>query len=471
MVIALVIVLLVLGTLAFHFLSPWYLTPLASNWGAIDSTILISFVVCGIVFVIVNLFMAWSIVRYRYDANRRSDYDPENQKLEIWLTGITTVGIAALLAPGLVVWGAFVSVPDDADQVEVVGQQWHWSFRFPGEDGEFGRVDSALISNDNPFGMDPDDPAGQDDVLVQAPTVLLPVDRPVKTVLRSKDIIHNFKVANFRAKMDLLPGQTSYMWLTPTREGDYDVVCAQLCGIGHYAMRGTVRVVSQEEFDDWLENQPTFAELQAREPPDLAAGEAHYRTCIACHGADGRGNEALNAPSIAGIGAWSTERQLRNFRNGARGTHEDDVYGAQMRPFATLLADDDAIRDVAAYIETLSPARPEVTVAGDATRGQRLYRTCANCHGASGEGNEAVNGPPLAGLQYWYHLTQLENFRAGIRGRHARDLYGNQMVDMAQMLVDERTMRDVVAYINTLRPDTLTADGDDTDTTLARRAD
>jgi cytochrome c oxidase subunit II len=465
MAIVLAVILLVLGTVLFHFLSPWQLTPLASNWGAIDTTINISLWVTGIVFVLVNLFMAYAIFRFRFNKNRRARYEPENKKLEIWLTGLTTVGIAALLAPGLVAWGDFVTVPRDAHHVEVVGQQWHWSYRFPGEDGRFGAVSANFLSDDNPFGLNPDDPRGQDDVLIQSPVLVLPVDRSARIVLRSTDVLHNFKVPNFRAKMDAVPGQTSYIWLTPTVLGDYDVVCAQLCGIGHFAMRGTVRVVPQEEFDEWLAAQTTFAEMRNRSPGDPAAGQGMYATCIACHGAQGEGSADMNAPALAGMASWSVERQLRNFQSGARGTHPEDIHGQTMRPFATMLADDAALRNVAAYVESLPPGEIERTVSGDLQRGQRLYRTCAHCHGDQGQGNQAVNGPPLAGLQDWYLVTQLNHFRDGVRGRHPEDKYGNQMVDMAQVLVNDATVRAVVAYIKTLSP----AAGADADETLARR--
>ena len=97
---------------------------------------------------------------------KAADYEPENKKLEWWLTIITSVGVAAMLAPGLFVWAKFVDVPEDADIVEVVGQQWHWSYRYPGEDGKLGTTDANLITLDNPFGMNPEDPSGQDDVLV-----------------------------------------------------------------------------------------------------------------------------------------------------------------------------------------------------------------------------------------------------------------------------------------------------------------
>ena len=136
MVLAIIIILLVIGTVAFHFLSPWYLTEIASNWTGMDDAILITFVVTGTVFVAVNLFMAYAVYTYRHRETLRADYEPENKKLEIWLTGITAVGVIAMLAPGLAVWANFVDVPPEADEIEAVGEQWQWSYRFPGS-GDF----------------------------------------------------------------------------------------------------------------------------------------------------------------------------------------------------------------------------------------------------------------------------------------------------------------------------------------------
>jgi cytochrome c oxidase subunit II len=448
MAIVIVLILLVVGSVLFYFLSPWHLTPLASNWGAIDNTILITFWVTGIVFVLVMAFTVWCVVRYRYDPERRASYEPENKKLEIWLTIITTIGIAALLAPGLKVWNDFVGVPDDAHKVAVVGSQWHWQFRYPGADGELGRTHARFVSADNPLGIDPDDPHGQDDIIVDKPVLYLPVDQPVQLVLTSRDVIHNFMVPNFRAKMDALPGQMSYFWFTPTEVGEYVAVCAQHCGVAHFAMRSRVNIVEQEEFEQWLAEQPTFAETQAREP-DIEAGEAQYAVCTACHGDQGQGNPDMNSPRLAGLESWYIERQLANFVSGARGEHPDDQFGPQMRPFATML-DEQGMRNVAAYIGTMPVEVADATVSGNVNRGQRLYRTCANCHGREGEGRWALNAPRLAGIDDWYLVTQLENFREGVRGRHPEDLYGDQMIDMTQYLVDERAIHDVVAYINTL---------------------
>ncbi|GHE20162.1 c-type cytochrome [Halomonas urumqiensis] len=463
MAMAVALIVLAVGSVLFFLFSPWHLTPLASNWEAIDRTISISFWVTGLVFLAVTLFMALALVRFGYQKQRRSRYEPENKPLEAWLTGLTTLGIAALLAPGLFVWGSFVSVPEDAHEVEVVAQQWHWGFRFPGEDGTLGAARSSLIDAGNPFGIDPDDPHGQDDVLVENPRLLLPVDRPVKLILRSKDVIHNFKVAPFRAKMDVVPGQTSYFWLTPTQTGEFEAVCAELCGIAHFAMRAKVAVVEQPSFDAWLAEQPTYAELESLEPADPDAGAERFSACVACHGPQGEGQQAINAPRLAGLDRDYFTRQLHLFQSGARGTHEADRFGQQMRPFATSLSDQ-AIRDIAAYVETLPVTPTRDTIIGDAERGARLYRTCASCHGAQGAGMAAFKAPRLAGMNDWYLVRQLRHFRDGIRGRHPQDGYGNQMVDMAQILIDDRALADVTAYIGTLAQQTAASNVDATRT-------
>ncbi|MES0874634.1 c-type cytochrome [Sinimarinibacterium thermocellulolyticum] len=469
MAIAIVLVLLLLGSILFHFLSPWQLTPLASNWGSIDDTIDITLWVTGFVFVAVNLFMAWAIVRYRYRSDRRAEYEPENKTLEWWLMGVTTVGIAALLAPGLFVWGRYVTVPDEAHEVEIVGQQWHWGFRFPGKDGAFGRVDTRLLSGENPFGMDAADPAGLDDVLIHGSRVLLPVDRPVKALLRSRDVLHNFQVVQFRAKMDLVPGQLSYLWLTPTRTGEFEILCAELCGIGHFAMRGMVEVVEPAAFEQWLAAQPTYASILARPEPDAAKGRTLYAPCAACHGTEGQGNAQMNAPRLAGQDAWYLIRQLAYFKSGVRGAHADDTHGQQMRAFASMLVDRAAMADLAAYIETFPVPPPVISVDGNPQRGARVWRNCAACHGNEGQGIQATQAPRLAGIDDWYLQRQLDNFRRGIRGRHPDDAYGWQMTEMAKLVRGEDATRDLIAHINMLalaasRP----ADGA---TELAHRSD
>ena len=379
MVVAIVLVLLVLGSLLFHFLSPWYFTPIASNWQAMDDTISITFWVTGIVFVAINLFMAYAVIRYRYRKGGRAMYEPENKKLEWWLTGLTTVGVAAMLAPGLFVWANFVEVPKDAAVFEAVGQQWNWSFRFPGKDGKLGTVDARYISDKNPFGMNPDDPDGQDDVLVASPELHLPLGRPVKALLRSVDVLHDFAVPQFRAKMDLVPGLVTYIWFTPTRTGKFDLLCNELCGVGHFVMRGKVVVEEEREFQAWLSSHPTFAQTSAQAAGNAAAGKPLYAVCAACHGSQAEGNPALHAPKLSGQGDWYLKRQLKYFKSGARGTHDKDVFGKMMAPMAATLGDDAAIDNVVAYIKTLPDNPAPRTVTKSTTNAQKLYVTCGAC--------------------------------------------------------------------------------------------
>ncbi len=450
MILVTILVLLVLATVIFHFASPWQLTEIASNWTSIDSTINITLWVTGFVFVAVNLFMALAIFRYRFRSDRNANYEPENKKLELWLTGITSVGIVAMLAPGLFVWADFVDTPKDADRVEVVGQQWHWSFRLPGEDGELGQVAARFIDQQNPFGVDPNDPKGQDDRLIFSNELHLPVNRPVEFVLRSKDVLHNFGVPQFRAKMDLIPGMESQFWVEPTRTGAFDIMCMELCGMAHHAMRGRVVVEDQETYAQWEQSHPTFAETQQPGPGNAEAGKPLYNTCSSCHGAQGQGNKNMNAPKISGLRARYLRRQLHYYKEGIRGAHEQDQYGQQMAGMMATLSDDQAIADVAAYIETFPDQAAEATLEGDAEKGRRYYSNCSSCHGEEAEGNYATMAPKLAGQHDWYLVRQLKNFKQGIRGSHPEDAYGSQMILMARTLHSEEALEDLASYINSL---------------------
>jgi len=448
MAIAIALILLALGSVLFHFLSPWYFTPIASNWGTIDSTIAITFVVTGVVFVAVNLFMALAVIRYRHREGGRAAYQPENKKLEWWLLVVTAGGVAAMLAPGLLAWADVIHAPKDAQIVEVMAQQWHWAYRLPGKDGKLGTVHSRFVTDANPFGMNQADPHGADDVLLASPELHVPLGRPVKLLLRSKDVLHNFSIAQLRVKMDMVPGLVTYVWFTPTRTGSFDLLCEELCGIGHFAMRGRLVVDEPAAFQAWLDRQSTFAQVGARAPGNAEAGKAAYAVCAACHGANGEGNVALNAPRLNGQGAWYLERQLRLFKAGARGTHEKDVFGKMMAPMAATLVDDAAIANVAAYVATLPDAPAATTIKGDVDKGRQRYATCAACHGANAGGIAATNAPRLHGMSDWYMARQLRNFRDGVRGAHAQDFYGSQMALVAGMLVDDGAIGDILAYIN-----------------------
>lgn len=301
MTMAVALLLIVVASVLFHVFNPWWTTPLASNWQQMDDTLTITLVITGIFFVAINLFVVYALVRFRHREGRRAAHEPENKKLERWLIGGTTVGIMALLAPGLVVYANYVREPRDALVLEVLAQQWQWRFRFPGADGKLGATDARFVSAANPFGIDPTDPAGQDDLLVAADEVHLPLGKPVLVLMRSNDVLHDFFVPPFRARMNTVPGQVSRFWFTPTVAGRYEALCAQLCGVGHPNMRGFVVVEDAANFGAWQAALPTFASTQAKAPGipagAVAAGGgarveqgralAEAKGCVACHTIDG----------------------------------------------------------------------------------------------------------------------------------------------------------------------------------------
>lgn len=451
MAIAVALVLLVVGSVVFHLISPWWFTPIASNWGSIDFTISLTFWVTGAVFVAVNLFMAYCIYRFRHKPGHKAVYEPENTKLEGGLSAITAIGVIAMLAPGLFVWAQIVTPPDEAAVYEVVGQQWQWSFRYPGQDGVLGTIDTRFISESNPFGLNPEDPKGQDDVLVKDPEMYLPVGKPAKALLRSKDVLHNYTVPQFRVKMDMVPGMVTYLWFTPTEIGSYDIMCEELCGIGHHVMRGRIVITEQAEFDAWIARQPTFAQMNSRSAASATAGQQQYAVCASCHGQQGEGNPAMNAPRLNGLQTWYIERQLKYYQSGVRGAHPDDQYGRQMAPMAAMLSSDEAVRNMAAYISQLPLTDSPNTINGNVQRGKSIYSdNCAACHGLDGTGSWATDAPHIAGMSDWYIATQLHNFKGKIRGSHADDDYGEQMVSFATAMKNEQQMNDVIAYLNAL---------------------
>lgn len=182
---------------------------------------------------------------------------------------------------------------------------------------------------------------------------------------------------------------------------------------------------------------------------DLAKGKNLYMVCSTCHGMGGEGNLMLNAPVTGGQSEWYITRQLNNYRAGIRGTDSKDAFGMQMRPMAMTLADDQAVADVAAYVASLNPAKPSTTIEGNVEAGKTAYATCMACHGDKGQGNEILNAPKLAGQHDWYMVRQIKSFKSGLRGSHAKDIYGMQMRPMALLLATDQQVNDVVAYIST----------------------
>ena len=181
---------------------------------------------------------------------------------------------------------------------------------------------------------------------------------------------------------------------------------------------------------------------------DDVPGKAEFQTCIACHGANGEGNQALSAPGLAGQSESYLARQLWDFRSGKRGKEPGDTAGATMLPMAEALPDGDAIANVAAYIAALPAAKPAATVEGDVVNGQKQFTSkCGACHGGQGWGNEALFTPRLTVIGDWYLIRQVANFQESMRGVHDDSKYGKQMAMMAKTVsMDE--LNDIAAFLN-----------------------
>ena len=260
------LLLIAVGSLWLFIVHPWWFPAAASlSAGALDHQFRIAFWVFGGLFVAAQIALAAFLLSSRQ--KKKSDYILGNWKLEIaW-----TLAIAALFfwfnVSGEKLWSRVMDRHRTGDslQVEVTGAQFQWYFRYPGHDGVFGRLDAqkfARPDEGNPLGLDPADLAGRDDVL--SSSLVLPAGRDVELTLRAQDVIHSVFIPAMRFKQDAVPGMTIRAHLQPTQAGNYEIACAELCGLGHYRMRAQVRVVSPEEFASWLATQ----ELRAQEKTD-----------------------------------------------------------------------------------------------------------------------------------------------------------------------------------------------------------
>lgn len=199
------------------------------------------------------------------------------------------------------------------------------------------------------------------------------------------------------------------------------------------------------------EKEAAVSEKPAAPIGNATKGKALFATCVTCHGQNGEGLKAMGGPALAGQEAYYLKSQLQSFRTNKRGSHAKDAFGAQMQPFAKTL-DSDGINDIVAYVMSL-PAytTTEETIKGDVENGKAYYNmVCGACHGNGAVGIEALHSPRLVGVQDWYLERQIQNFREGIRGTEPGDTYGAQMQQIAVAIPDDKTVNDVVAYINSL---------------------
>ena len=253
-----VIWLITLVSTYFFIWHPWWLPAgAAAAAGFIDKQFTLTYVLMGIVFLAAQLGLGYLAWRYRERPSAPPvHYSHGNTTLELVWTALTAVLFIGLNLMGSTVWAheRFEPAEAGAVQVEVTGMQFAWYFRYPGPDGKYGATKPSLMDpsagGEAAVGLDPSDPASKDDVVTG--TMYLPVNREVDLSLRAVDVIHSFFVPNMRFKQDAVPGLNIHMHVKPTVIGDYEIACAELCGLGHYKMHGMVHVVSQEDFDKWL---------------------------------------------------------------------------------------------------------------------------------------------------------------------------------------------------------------------------
>lgn len=254
-VLAGLIVLLIIGSLYLFVAKPYWFPPVASAHGErIDALFGAVLLVSGIAFVLVQAALGYFVARYGENGTERASYWHDNPKAEAILLITTAVILTILVFMGQRVWADiyFTDAPANALVVQATGEQFAWNFHYPGADGVFGRTDPSLITSTNTIGLDRNDPPAKDDIFVIGEMHMV-AGRPIKVRLHSKDVIHSFFLPNLRIKQDAVPGMGIEVWFTPDKAGSYEIACAELCGLGHYRMKGALTVDdSQASFDRWL---------------------------------------------------------------------------------------------------------------------------------------------------------------------------------------------------------------------------
>jgi cytochrome c oxidase subunit 2 len=240
--------------------------------GQVDKSLHILHIGMVAIFVLWSIFFVYCLVRFHRKKTAQAAYHgwkghassfvPDAAVLifELWL----------IFFLGLPIWSHIKEEfpkPEESNLVEMSAQQFSWGFHYAGPDGKFGRKDSKFVDISNPLALNPEDPAGKDDI-VFFNELRVPVNKPTILYMTSKDVIHSFFVPEFRVKQDVVPGMRTPLWFTPTREGAYEIGCAQLCGVGHYVMRGDVLVQRPEDFEKWLSDRAGEKQATATAPTE-----------------------------------------------------------------------------------------------------------------------------------------------------------------------------------------------------------
>ena len=294
----LLLVFLILGLIGVYYCNEKYggkilqFGSAASDHGHdVDNMLKITLVITGIVFVITQIILFWFAYKYQESDNRKAYFYPHNNKLEVLWTAVPAIVLTVMVGFGLYYWFRITGeAPANAMQIEITGSQFKWEFRYPGKDKVLGKKYFKAIKEDenNPLGQLWEDSANKDDIYIPPGDPMhLVVNKPVRLIINAKDVIHDVGLSHFRLKMDAVPGTPTTMWFTPTKTSTqmkkemddpdfvYEISCDQMCGQGHYKMRGTIVVESQEEFDLWMAKQkPKFYLAHPDKDPEAMKAKA-----------------------------------------------------------------------------------------------------------------------------------------------------------------------------------------------------
>ena len=235
------------------------LPPQASaHAGQIDEMIVLLHWLMAILFVGWSAFFIYTLVRFRRSRNPRADYagvkSHASSYLEIAVAVIEAVLLIGFAIPAWALRINALPAEEESTVVHVIAKQFEWHLHYPGADGKFGRRSIDLITPTNGIGLDRSDPNGADDIAT-INQFNLPVDKPVIAYLSSQDVIHSFGLTSMRVKQDVIPGMETPVWWEPTMTGEYEINCSQLCGLGHYRMRGFMTIMTATEFQSWLDEE------------------------------------------------------------------------------------------------------------------------------------------------------------------------------------------------------------------------
>jgi cytochrome c oxidase subunit 2 len=248
----------------------WFPPPISGHARSFDDNFTLTLWLTGAIFLAAHAALGWVIYRYRRAAGQVSGTEG-NHKLEVLWTIAATVLFVGVAALSTRIWAGvhMDKAPDDALRIEALGKQFAFSFRYPGRDGRFGRIDVKQINDasGNPFGIDEADPVGRDDISTAA--LRVPAGRPVVLMLRSRDVIHNFFVRELRLKQDLVPGMEIPLPFTAEKAGEYEVACSELCGLGHHQMKTMLIVLRPAEFEAWLNQMHAQIQAQYQIQPEV----------------------------------------------------------------------------------------------------------------------------------------------------------------------------------------------------------